>query len=345
MNRSSSLVPLLIAGLLACPWAWAEDTLRVLAWPGYADPDLVTIFEKRHGVSVEVTFVDSDDELWAKVNGSNGADFDLFAVNTAELQRYIDTGLSIPVRIRNIPNRSKQLPRFQDLASIPGLTRDGKVYAIPYTYSAMGLIYNRKLVHSPPTSMRAMWDPSYRGKVLAFDTSNHNFSIAALAFGLGDPFRLDQRSFGEVVRKLIALRRNVRAFYGTPEEVVEMFQGNDIALIFANYGTQQVKQLRAAGADIGYVIPDEGALAWLDCWSIARGAKDRDLAEAWIDHTLDRSVSLALTQRQGLANTITRPESRSEGDKIIWLQPLEDYQRRERVWQRIRAGDPPESFR
>ena len=28
------------------------ETLRVLAWPGYADPDLVKVFEQRHKVSV-----------------------------------------------------------------------------------------------------------------------------------------------------------------------------------------------------------------------------------------------------------------------------------------------------
>lgn len=40
----------------------AADMLRVLAWPGYADPDAVKQFEKQMGVRVEVTQVDSDDD-------------------------------------------------------------------------------------------------------------------------------------------------------------------------------------------------------------------------------------------------------------------------------------------
>lgn len=343
--RGPGSAALLFAGILASASVSAKDTLRVLAWPGYADPDLVQVFERRHDVDVEVTYVTSDDDLWDKANANGASDFDLFAVNTAELQRYIDAGISVPIRLAHVPNHARQLPRFQDLESISGLMRNGDVYAIPYTYSEMGLIYNRKLVHPPPTSMSAMWDPAYRRQVLAFDTSNHNFSIAALAFGLAPPFRIDDRAFKDVVRKLIELRRNVLAFYSTPEEVVDIFRGNDVALIFGNYGRQQLKQLRAAGADIGYVIPDEGALAWLDCWSVTRGARDRELAESWIDYTLEDPVSLALTERQGLANTINRSDATSDDDKIIWLQPLENYTMRQELWQRIRAGDPPDAFR
>ncbi len=37
--------------------AHAVETLRVLAWPGYADSDLVKAFEKSFDVHVEVSFV------------------------------------------------------------------------------------------------------------------------------------------------------------------------------------------------------------------------------------------------------------------------------------------------
>lgn len=107
------------------PAANAHQTLRVLAWPGYADPEVMAIFERR---------------------------FDVFAVNTAELPRYIGRNLAIPIGIGHIPNHKNQLPRFQNPAEIPGLMHDGKLYGIPYTYSEIGLIYNRKTVKTFPTS-------------------------------------------------------------------------------------------------------------------------------------------------------------------------------------------------
>ncbi|MCX9157317.1 extracellular solute-binding protein [Niveibacterium sp. 24ML] len=318
----------------------AADTLRVLAWPGYADKDLVEAFENRFKVKVEVSFVGSDDELWDRAHIKEGGAFDVIAANTAELQRYIDGGLLHPLRLANIPNMRNQAPRFRDLGSIPGTSRKGERYAIPYTYSAMGLIYNRKLVAKAPTSLNALWDPQYRGKVLAYNGSSHNFSLAALSLGFPDPFRLSQKEFSRAVARLQGLRDNVQLFYSQPEEVVAAFRSNEVALIYANYGDQQVQMLRKAGADIGYVIPREGALAWLDCWAVLRGGRDRALAEAWINYMLSPAVSGQLPVRQGLASTLVgaAEQGARRDDKLIWLEPVEDYPRRALYWERLMAG-------
>lgn len=333
------LISLLSVLLLASP-AGAGETLRLLTWPGYADRDLVQAFEQRFNVSVDVTYVGSDDEMWERANsGKDGTPFDVIAANTAELQRYIDNGLVLPLRLRNIPNTHNQTARFRNLANIPGLTRKGEAYAIPYTYSAMGLIYNRKLVTKQPVSITALWDPKYRGKVLAYNGSSHNFSLAALALGFSDPFRLSQPQFSQAVARLRDLRDNVQGFYSKPEEVVELFRSKDIALVYANYGDQQVQMLEKAGADIGYVIPREGALAWLDCWAVMRGARDRNLAEAWINYTLTPAVSGQLPVRQGLASTLTSGSDTSRQEpKLIWLEPVEDYARRTLYWERLMSG-------
>jgi len=331
-----SVFVLLLAGTA---WAAPGKTLRVLAWPGYADPDVVESFEARHGVRVELSLISSDEALWQKIGANRGDDFDVFAVNTAELQRYIDRALVQPVDQSAIPNTRRQLPRFRDLAAIAGLTRQGKAYGIPYTYSEMGLIYDRSQFERPPDSIEALWDPRYRGRVLAYNGASHNFSLAALVEGSASPFRIEAGAWPRVVDRLIDLRRNVLAFYTDPDEAVELFRGHRAALLFANYGMQQVQLLKAAGADIGYVVPREGALAWLDCWVISRGARDRALAHAWIDHMLDAQVSGLLTRRQGLANTIAAAPGNRPGDRLLWLQPVEDVARREQLWQRIVSGD------
>jgi len=134
----------------------------------------------------------------------------------------------------------------------------------------------------------------------------------------------------------VALRRNVLTFYSLPEEAAELFRTQKVALLFANYGTQQVQQLKKAGADIGYVIPKEGALAWLDCWTVTRGARDKGLAEAWINHMLERSVSMALTERQGLANTVVAGQE--PAGRIVWLESVEDADKREALWAQIVSG-------
>jgi putative spermidine/putrescine transport system substrate-binding protein len=314
-------------------------TLRVLAWPGYADADVVRDFEQRHGVHVDLTLIATDQALWEKMSNNEGADFDVFAVNTAELQRYIDGKLVQPVDPAAIPNTQRQMPRFRKLDGIAGLTRDGKAWGIPYTYAEMGLIYDRSQFAQPPDSIAALWEPRLRGKVLAYDGGGHNFSLAALALGKPSPFNLATSDWPKAVERLIELRRNVLGFYTQPDEATRLFRRHKVALLFANYGLQQVQALKAAGADIGYVIPKEGALAWLDCWVLSRGAKDLALANAWIDHMLDPKASGLLVTRQGLANTITETEGGTADARRLWLEPMEDPARRDRLWSRVVSGD------
>jgi putative spermidine/putrescine transport system substrate-binding protein len=332
----------LLIGLMALTLylpAWSADTLRVLTWPGYADADLVKVFEQRTGVKVEVTTIDSDEALWQRISSSKGNDFDVFAVNTAELQRYIEQAWVVPIETATIPNTAKQLPRFRNLKSIPGIVRNGKAFAIPYTFAEMGLIYDRKQMKEAPTSIRTLWDPRYRGKVLLYNGGSHNFSLAAQSLKDATPFLLDNTEWPAAVDKLIELRRNALAFYTQPQESVDLFLGRQAALMLANYGSQQLQLLKAAGADVGYAIPKEGALAWLDCWVITRGAKNPALAAAWINYLLESEPSDALVNRQGLANTISAsPYLRAE-DNLKWLEPVENVDRRNLLWERILAGD------
>lgn len=334
------LLVVLVSLLLVLPALAAQPrVLRVLSWHGYADADVVREFERRNGVRVEVTQIDSDTALWQRLSASEGRDFDVFAVNTAELQRYIDAGIALAVDPAAIPNTRKQLPRFRDLAAIPGLVRDGRAYGIPYTYAEMGLIYDRAQFAQAPDSIRALWDPRLRGRVLAYNGGAHNFSLAATSLGSDAPFRMAARDWVPAVHRLIELRRNVLAFYAQPDESVELFRKHRVALLFANYGRQQLQLLRAAGVDAAYVIPREGALAWLDCWVVARGATDRALVDAWLNYMLEPQVSALLVSRQGLANTIAEPPGSQQPDKLRWLEPVEDVARREKLWARILSGD------
>lgn len=337
-SRLLQFIAALLLSLAVMPVRAETPVLRVLAWPGYAETEVVQSFEKRHGVRVEVTVVTSDASLWQKVSEHN-TDFDVFAVNAAELQRYIASDFAQALNPEQIPNTHRQLSRFRDLEGIPGLVHGRKTYGIPFTYSEMGLIYDRKQITVPPASLAALWDPRYRGKVIAYDAGSHNFSLAAQKLRLKSPFRITAAEWQRAAEQLIALRRNVLGFYTQPEESAQLFLRHKAALMFANYGMQQVHLLKAAGADIGYAIPREGALAWLDCWVITRSARDPALAHEWIDHLLGEQASRLLTERQGLSSTLFElAESRPE-DRLIWLQLPEDSGRRERLWGRIRSGD------
>ncbi len=350
VNAAARVVLMLLAlGLLSSPADLAaqssnENVLRVLAWPGYADDDVVNAFESRFHAKVEVTFVDSDEALWSRMHSASPPPYDVLAANTAEIQRYAHDNLLSPLDLSRIPNRRRQLSNFQKLSGIGGLVRNDLAYAVPFTYSSMGLIYDRKQVPVAPRSMLELWNPRFQGKVLDFDSAQHNFSFAALALGYRDPFHLTPAQMRTVARKLVDLRRNLLTYYTVPEEATALFVQHHAALMFGNYGTQQVELLRRAGANVGYVVPDEGALAWLDCWAMTRGAGNRGLALDWINFMLEPAVGTLLTQRQGLANTLMPAHGADAAQHLVWLQPVEDIGQREALWSRIVSGERLEYF-
>ncbi|WP_394791242.1 extracellular solute-binding protein [Rhodoferax sp.] len=311
----------------------------MLAWAGYADPDIVKTFEQRMHCKVEVTYIDSDVDLWQKISHNNGEDFDVFAVNTAELQRYIRQKLVVPIPTSEVPNLARQLTRFRNVNAIPGLVHSGQAYAVPYTYAEMGLIYDRKQLAQAPDSIDVLWDERYKGKVIAYNAGTHNFSLAAMALHLRSPFQLTEKNWPLAVDRLIALRRNAAGFYTQPDESVTLFKSRQATLMFANYGRQQVQLLQAAGMDVGYAIPKEGALAWLDCWAITRGTPNLNLAAAWINYLLEPEPGQVLVKRQGLANTTSASADYRDEDRLVWLEPVESEERRNLLWTRIVSGD------
>ncbi|WP_448956296.1 ABC transporter substrate-binding protein [Labrys neptuniae] len=312
--------------------------LRVLAWDGYADQDWVKQFTDTTGIGVDVVFIGSDDEIWAKIKGSEGQDFDVFAVNTAQLQRYIKAGLVTPIDVAQLPNQKEVLPRFRDLPSVGGVTKDGNVYGIPFCFDSIGLIYDTDKVKTPPTSMKVLWDPQYKGKVLAYDNGEHNFSFTALTLGYPDPFHLSGEQMAAAKDRLVDLKRNVLSFYTTADEAQQIYKNNDVALIWANYGQQQLKALQNVGAHVAYVNPSEGALAWLDNWVVSKGVRDKAAAEKWINFMISKKVGGELSQRTGFGNTVIQTGSAGANDKLIWLSDVEDPQKRSDLWNEVKAS-------
>jgi putative spermidine/putrescine transport system substrate-binding protein len=332
----SAAAALAVNALVVAP-GFAKE-LRILAWEGYADPDWVKAFEAECKCDVSVVFIGTDDEIWAKIKGSEGKDFDLFAVNTAQLQRYIDAGLTTPYDLDKVPNQKETLERFRDLSKVTGVMRDGKVMAIPYAFDSIGLIYDTDKVKEAPTSWKVLWDPQYAGKVLGYDNGEHNFTITALTMGIADPFHLTDDQLSEAEAKLIDMKKNVLSFYTTADEALQLYQHNDIDIIFANYGQQQVKTMLDAGAHIAYVNPSEGAPAWLDTWAMTSGVQDKELAESWVNFVLQKQIGQQLSERTGFGNTVVPFDSAKPGDKLVWLRDVEDPTKRADLWNEVKAS-------
>lgn len=341
--KSLAASAILATGVFATvfgPAARAEE-LNVLTWEGYADEQWVKEFEKATGATVKVSYTGSVDEIFAKMEGSKGADFDVIAIETSSYKRLYEQKLIQPLDLSKLPHYQNLSPVFQ---KIDAITFDGKPYAVPYAWGSLPLIYDKKVFPTPPESWNVLWDPQYAGHVLVMDDANNEISTTALILGYKDPFNLTDEQFDAVKKKLIEQKATVLSYYAGFDDGISIFAQNDGALMFS-MGEPQVGMLQKKGVDAGMTIPKEGAIGWIDCWTISNGAKNVDLAHKWIDFMLDKRIGTYISTKTGYGNTTDPVANEAIGltyaDKLVFFQPPEDPKRRVALWNEVKATPVP----
>jgi putative spermidine/putrescine transport system substrate-binding protein/spermidine/putrescine transport system substrate-binding protein len=316
----------------------AAKELRVLTWEGYAEPDWVDPFKAATGADVSIVYTGSVDEMFAKMQGSKGADFDVVAFDTSSFKRYMDSNLIQPIDLSKVANAQNIIPEFK---SIDAIKRDDKQYGIPFAWGSLPLIYDATAFPTAPDSWTVMWDPQYAQQMIALDDANNSIVLAALVLGFPEPYNLTDDQFEQVKQKLIEQKKLLLTYYAGFDEGVKLFADNKLKLMFS-MGEPQVPALIKQGVDAAMVIPKEGAIGWLDCWAISAGATDAALAHGWINACLDKSVGKHLTVDLSYGNTTDAEVNTAQGftyaDKLVWLLAPEDFEKRVAVWNEVKAA-------
>lgn len=327
---------------LAAPFvvrpARSAGTIRILSWEGYAEDAWVKPFEEKTGAKANITLVGSADEMFAKMQGSKGADFDVATFDTSAFKRYLDAGLLQPVDGSRLTAAGNLQPEFRDVASIK---RDGNSYGVPFAWGSLPLIYSKPAFPDASPDWNALWNPEFAQQIIMQDDANNCITLGAIVVGVKDPFNLTDADFEAVKAKLIEQKPLLLTYYAGFDDGVTIFAQSDVKLMYS-MGEPQLPALKQKGVDAALTIPPAGAIGWLDCWTISSGAKDLDLVYKWLDACLDPAVGAYLSEKLGYGNT-TNPEANKAsgvtyGDKLIWLQTPENIEKRVQVWNEVKAA-------
>ena len=315
--------------------AQAEDgVLRIIAFEGYADDDWIDRFEEENDAEVRVTFIGAVDELFAKMSGSEGEDYDVLSIDTSLFPRYNSAGLLSPIDPAKAG--SALLPEF-GLKTLSALHIDGKPMGVPFSWGSIGMIYDtEEFGDNPPTSWEVMWDPQYKGRVTILDDANNNITNTAIILGMDDPFNLTDAEFEKVKTKMLSLQDNILTYFAGLEEGVSAWEQNDIVLMYAMGEYQELEMLRR-DLPVKYIIPDEGAIGWLDTWAVSSGAEDIGLTYKWLNFFVSERVLGEMTDRLGFGNTALPSPGFDYADQLVYLVPPEDFEKRVKVYNEIKA--------
>lgn len=259
-----------------CPDGFQGQTLSVYNWTTYIAEDTIPTFEALCGVRVIYDTFPTDDDMLARLRqGNPGYDVVVPSGQTVYLMRA--EGLLYPLDHERIPNLANVDPAFLDLDFDPG-----NRYTVPYQWGTLGIGYNVERVGFEITSWTQMFE--YEGPVSWIEDLRAMIGVGLLMLGF-DPNTSDPAEIDAVKDFMIANGSNV--VYINQDDGQELLLRGEIDIV-VEYSGDIFQIIDECECDtFAYVIPEEGALFWVDTLAIPVGAPNPALAHVFLDFILD----------------------------------------------------------
>ena len=259
--------------------------LRILNYDSYVGPDVVSAFEAKYGVKVEITTFTTDDEAITKI-ASGAIDVDLHhSAATDTLFKLVDSGLIQPLNKTYLTNIGNVVASLRD----PYYDKGG-TYSIPYTVFGTGIGYRADKVDAASVSWDTLWNPEYKGVASVLDSAREALAMAMLRKRLtdintADPAVVKQagQDLGELTN-LMNIKVEIEGYHTIPEgatTVAHTWSGDML-------GAQNYLPDGTGAEVLGYWQP-EPAVINNDVMCVLSKAKSPVLAHLFIDFLLDKT--------------------------------------------------------
>ena len=293
-NKNSKLLRRIAAGAVACVLlvtlivtghsVKSDRVVNVCSWGEYIDEDLITRFEEETGIRVNYQTAESNEALYSLIK-MGGADFDVIVPSDYMIARLIEEDMLAELDYDNIPNFDLIDDTYKHLSYDP----ENK-YTVPYTWGALGIIYNTAMVSEPITSWSAMFDPQYAGQVLMINNSRD--AIGAALLSLGYSLNTTDESQLEEAFNLIKQAKDNGVYQAfVMDEVFGKMEGGNAAI--AMYYAGDYLTMLENNEDLAFVIPEEGSNWFVDAMCVLKSSQHKDEAEEWINFIASTDANLA----------------------------------------------------
>mgnify|MGYP000867087752 FL=1 len=293
-NKNSKLLRRIAAGAVACVLlvtlivtghsVKSDRMVNVCSWGEYIDESLITRFEEETGIRVNYQTAESNEALYSLIK-MGGADFDVIVPSDYMIARLIEEDMLAELDYDNIPNFDLIDDTYKHLSYDP----ENK-YTVPYTWGALGIIYNTAMVSEPITSWSAMFDPQYAGQVLMINNSRD--AIGAALLSLGYSLNTTDESQLEEAFNLIKQAKDNGVYQAfVMDEVFGKMEGGNAAI--AMYYAGDYLTMLENNEDLAFVIPEEGSNWFVDAMCVLKSSQHKDEAEEWINFIASTDANLA----------------------------------------------------
>jgi spermidine/putrescine transport system substrate-binding protein len=280
---------------------WAGKTKRgqvdFANWPLYMDPRKPELKQFTEQTGIEVTYkevIQENASFFAKVRPQLAAGqaigHDLIVItNGIQFSQLVQLGYIAPLDHGKLPNFAKHAdPTYKKEAFDPG-----NVYSIPWATGITGIAYNPEYVKEDITSINALFDPKYKGKVGMMSDTQEIGNMGMFASGI-DPEKSTPADWTKAATRLEKQRDDgiVRKYYD--QGYIDPLTRGDIWLTMAWSG--DVFQKNLEGANLKFVIPQEGGTIWTDNMMIPKTAEHPVDALMLMDFFYDPKIAAGLAE-------------------------------------------------
>ena len=334
--------------VLAQPAIGKGTTLTVSTWGGvtsdglrdYLAPD----FEKLTGAKLafDIGGMGARYNKLLAQKGNQGADV-FFGTDEAVVGG-LRNGVLEPADLKAIPNYADLYDWSKTVKAPDPATQAAYV---PNTLISYVLAYNPTTVKTKPTSWADLWRPEFQGK-LAMAAPGHSqmpaFVITAAELAGGSAGNVEP-----AFAKLAQLRPNKLTVFWTDWAPMLKTGDTNAATEFDYY----LETMKAQGYPIDYIFPTEGAFGAAEGAALVAGTKNREVAQAFLNLTIDPKIQATFAEKlfQGPTNKRVQPSAAvaakmSYGEdkmkQIRFFDPVQWYENRPAWTARMTTEVVPE---
>ena len=271
---------LLGAGACAAACSPGGRRLSLYNWSDYLAPEVLRRAAVHLGMRVTQATYLAEAELLATMR--SGVAHDLVFPIDYILPGMREQALIVPLARGQLPGLANLDPKF-----FPWSGADGQIYAVPYLWGTTGIGYDSDRVEAP-TSWRALFDAQYAGRSSVLDSKGDVFDQALLAAGLNININShDSAVLRERVSPMLqAQKQHLRAYDSEPARALVSGE-----TWIAQIDSGDLLRAQRERPSLRYVIPDEGAVRWVDYLAMPAIAPMPGVAMRFIEFMLDPEIA------------------------------------------------------
>ncbi len=279
-----SLVMAAFFFLSGCGGKDQENTLTVLNYGKYLEPEVIAMFEEETGIQVEYEEYVTPENMYTKYR-AGAIDYDLICTSDYMVEKLIQEGEVLEMDYNNIPYAENLDPVYFDFSK--SFDPENK-YSMPYFFGTVGILYNKEMVdESKVNSWEILWDEAYSGKIIMADSVRDSFMVALKI--LGYSLNTTDKDQWKEAQELLIKQKPLVYSYLVDEAQDEMIAENAaMAVVYSGEAGYALE----FNENLAFSVPEEGSNMWIDSWFIPKTAKHKENAEKFLDFLCREDVSM-----------------------------------------------------